>query len=319
MMHTIELPMPPPMRSINVYLFEGDELTLVDTGPKSPQTLEALRCALAAIGYALSDIERIILTHAHLDHFGLAKTIAKESGATLWAHPQGWHCLTDYETEQERYAEFSASRLREADAPEKAWSMLRLRSLIFNYHAESVPADRVVPLHDGQVLSLGGLPWEVLLTPGHCLGHICLFQAGTGCLISGDCLLPDYGYIPVLYPMPVRGDSAGLVSAFANSLDLIEALEPLDLLPGHGPPVRGPLQIVAREREGWARACREIELALASGHQTAHQLWAACQDTFQAFEPLTGVEVVGCYLEAMLADGKVVANAEDGMVRFCRS
>ncbi|MDQ3013127.1 MAG: MBL fold metallo-hydrolase, partial [Acidobacteriota bacterium] len=80
------LPTPFPVGPINVYLVVEDPLTLVDTGPKTDEALVALRDQLRKLGFAAIDIKRIILTHTHEDHCGLAGTLQRESGARVYVH-----------------------------------------------------------------------------------------------------------------------------------------------------------------------------------------------------------------------------------------
>jgi len=82
----ISLPTPFYIGPVNVYLIEEDPLTLIDAGPRDEASLEALRSGLNQLGYKLSDIKRIIISHAHADHYGLARVIVEESGATAYIH-----------------------------------------------------------------------------------------------------------------------------------------------------------------------------------------------------------------------------------------
>ena len=76
----------PYLGSVNVWLLEGEPLTLVDAGPHNDEALDALEQELAGHGHALADIELVLLTHHHLDHSGLAATIKARSGAQIVAH-----------------------------------------------------------------------------------------------------------------------------------------------------------------------------------------------------------------------------------------
>lgn len=316
MIHTLVLPMPSPMKPANAYLVEGDPLTLVDTGPKSPHVLAALRAALASRGYQLADVEQVIVTHSHMDHFGMARQIVEHSGARVLAHAQGIACLTGYEAEQSRLRDLSASRLRKAQAPEVAWGILRLRTSIYTWSAESVPATCVAPLEDGQVLSLDGLPWHVLSTPGHCLGHICLYEAGSGRLISGDCLLPEYGYVPVPYPLPDEAGHAGQVAAFAGSLERIAGLDVREVLPGHGARSHDAGALVRREQAHLFQARERLLAALAKGRQTAYELWQECAAALGCFDVVSGIEVVMAYLDALQDDGAAASFEEEDRVTY---
>src|SRR6266516_4313365 len=81
----LRLPVP-YLGSVNVWLLEGDPLTLVDTGPANAEALATLEQELATHGYALEQIELVLVTHHHLDHSGLATAIKERSGAEIAAH-----------------------------------------------------------------------------------------------------------------------------------------------------------------------------------------------------------------------------------------
>ncbi|NJM52363.1 MAG: MBL fold metallo-hydrolase, partial [Blastocatellia bacterium] len=84
---SIALPTPFLVGDVNVYVIDDEPLTLIDTGPKTPEAAQALRDGLSRNGIKLSDIQRIILTHAHEDHCGLAKTIRDEAkNAEIYVH-----------------------------------------------------------------------------------------------------------------------------------------------------------------------------------------------------------------------------------------
>ena len=104
--HQITLPTPFPVGPVHAYLVQGDPLTLIDTGPQTPAALAALQAGLAEHGVLLGDIQRVIITHAHADHYGLVGTIVAASGAEVWAHPlaqpliEGW---TSYLAPREQF------------------------------------------------------------------------------------------------------------------------------------------------------------------------------------------------------------------------
>src|SRR4029077_12277866 len=78
-------PTPFQVGRVNAYLIEDSPLTLVDSGPNSAKALDELEQALATRGHAVEDIELVIVTHQHIDHFGLASILARRSGAEVAA------------------------------------------------------------------------------------------------------------------------------------------------------------------------------------------------------------------------------------------
>src|SRR3982751_4800515 len=90
-MRVVPLSVPTPfyIGPVNVYLIAEDPLTIIDTGPKTKEAIEALRAGLRSAGFLVSDIRRIVLTHAHEDHCGLAKSLRDEAkNAEILVH--GW-------------------------------------------------------------------------------------------------------------------------------------------------------------------------------------------------------------------------------------
>src|SRR3954453_12547050 len=85
----ISVPTPFYIGPVNVYLIAQDPVTLIDTGPKTREAAEALRDGLRRNGFRLADVKRILLTHAHEDHCGLAKSVRDEAkDAEILVH--GW-------------------------------------------------------------------------------------------------------------------------------------------------------------------------------------------------------------------------------------
>src|SRR3954447_5536336 len=81
----LEIPTPFAVGRVNCYLIEDDPLTLLDTGPNSGKALDELEQALAAHGRRVEDLERIVVTHQHMDHLGLVAILARRSGAEVCA------------------------------------------------------------------------------------------------------------------------------------------------------------------------------------------------------------------------------------------
>jgi glyoxylase-like metal-dependent hydrolase (beta-lactamase superfamily II) len=181
------------IESVNVYLVEdGDSVTLVDCGmwhPGEPDDgLTTLRHALNARGYSLDDISRIFITHAHIDHYGMAGRLMELTGAELLMH-----AMTDLDCEKYRHPETAQARKRDtysdhgvprAELPDFADTLAAWMPYL---HSVVEASTR---LQGGEFIAIGNRRWEVLHTPGHSLGHICLWSQADGLLFSGDHLLP---------------------------------------------------------------------------------------------------------------------------------
>jgi len=194
--HRLTLPTPFPVGPVYAYLFEGDLLTLVDTGPKADVTRESLRAGLADFGYRPEDIQRIIVTHHHADHMGLAAEIWQRSGAEIWTHPYSLPWLADYAGQQARHHPFYAAIWQQAGVPTDIVALMNDSSASLLRWIDPVLATHT--LDEGQQIDLGGAPWQVFHTPGHAGGLICLWEPASRTLLANDHLLRDISSNPVL-------------------------------------------------------------------------------------------------------------------------
>lgn len=223
------------VENVNMYvLADGDRVTVVDCGVWRPDLpdggLGALETGLHGAGFALGDVSRVVVTHAHIDHYGLAGRLMELTGAELWMH-----ALTDLDCEKYRHPDTARARRQDTYAdhgigPEERSDLADHLTRWMPYLYSVVEAS--TRLHGAERLRTGGESWEVVYTPGHSTGHICLWSAQRSLLLSGDHLLP--GIVP-----PVtfeRGFDADPMRSYLTSLRTVADLRPGLVYPGHGKP-----------------------------------------------------------------------------------
>jgi glyoxylase-like metal-dependent hydrolase (beta-lactamase superfamily II) len=227
--------------TVSAYLLRGDDGdTLVDCGiaagidggDPGPDGTAAVSAALTAAGSTLDRLERLVVTHAHIDHFGLAGEVVRRSGGELWMHRRTDLDLAKYDDPDE--------------AVDRRTLMLADHGLYGTELTESSEGLRdwlpVMPsigrpsrlLDGGERLTVGGRTWEVVHTPGHSPGHVCLWNAEERLLCSGDHLLQVVSP-PVTFERGFEPDPMG---SYLESLERVRDLAPDLVLPGHGTPFR---------------------------------------------------------------------------------
>jgi len=316
-LHCISVPTPFPVGPVNVYLAEGDPLTLIDVGPRFGPAREALRQGLSALGYRPSDIERILLTHTHSDHSGMAAELVEVSGARVLTHPDNFAELADYAEERERRLAFYAVLMREAGMPPEEMERIAAARQGYSRFAQAVRPDG--SLTEGMTLRLGGEKWRVLHTPGHTGGLICLYQPRRRLLLSSDHLLRDVSSNPIVEPPREKGTPRP--RRLLDYLAQLKRVAELDVdlaLPGHGPPIDDVKGLIDQRLAFHKARAEEVLKVLRDGERSAY---AISLILFPRLDPvnrfLAVSEVIG-HLDWLEARGEVTARL-DGAVRLWRA
>ncbi|PTA66532.1 MBL fold metallo-hydrolase [Deinococcus arcticus] len=242
-LYALQVPIPYPMGAVTVLLDvpAGGPVTMIDTALDTPEAHAALEDGLAALGLHWPDIDRVIITHHHPDHYGLAGLVEERSGASVYLldveigrGERYWHLW-------EEWLPGHVKHLRDHGLPPA--SLLSLEAESRRSRQRVHPASRVFPLREGQEVALSGEPWEVLWLPGHADGHLGLWNEAQGTLIAGDAILPRISPNVGLYAY-TRPDPLG---DYLQTLGKLEALNPARAVVGHHGPVMTGVQARARE------------------------------------------------------------------------
>jgi glyoxylase-like metal-dependent hydrolase (beta-lactamase superfamily II) len=246
----ISVPTPFYIGPVNVYLIAEDPLTIIDTGPKTKEAIEALRAGLRAAGYLVSDLRRIVLTHAHEDHCGLARSLRDEAkNAEVLVHE--WE--TGHRHSRLEYGEHRNLLVR-AGVPDDEIKTMRRMYEGFRLYADSFEDHEHGPLYDEDELEFESGSLRILHTPGHTPGSCSFVREADRTVIAGDCVLKRITPNPVLSPDPI--DSSKRFPSLAEylvSLARLRTLAPTLVYGGHGGPVNDYEELFNR----YFRAIRE--------------------------------------------------------------
>ncbi len=307
-LHAIELPTPFPVGAVTVYLADapGEPLTLIDTGPHTAEARVALDESLEHLGHRASDLARIIITHAHADHFGLAGELVSESQATVQTHAWNIAALADGEDFQAQRILFYAELMQQASVPTEI--MLAMGQATGNVRRYARPVATEATVREGDTLRMAGRDWQVLHTPGHSAGLICLHDPATRTLISSDHLLADISSNPVVEPPPPgQSERPRSLVQYQRSLLRVASMGIRRALPGHGPIIRDVADLVQQRMDFHQQRVDRVLGALRQGAQTT---WEVTQALFPNLSPLDTFlavsEVIG-HLDLLEMEGKIAS------------
>lgn len=230
----LSIPTPFYVGDVNVYLIKDEPLTLIDAGPKTPEAYTALREKLKQNGVDLSDIGRIVLTHAHEDHCGLAKRIRDEAGkAEIYVH--GWE--TGHLFGRLSREEHKKIMLR-AGIPETVFAEMQQMYAEISLLTDALVQGEFHELKDEQDLEFSSGVLKVLHTPGHTPGSCSFIRESNRTLICGDCVLKRITPNPTLAPDPFDPEKRfKSLAEYLVSLAKIRSYSPTLLYGGHGEPI----------------------------------------------------------------------------------
>jgi glyoxylase-like metal-dependent hydrolase (beta-lactamase superfamily II) len=314
---TIAVPTPFAVGRVNCHLVEDDPLTLVDCGPNSATSLQALEAGLAEHGRRVEDLERIVLTHQHIDHIGLAQILADRSGAEVCALDRLAPWLEGYDTTMEADDAFAEAIMVRHGIEGDMVQVLRSITSLFRAWGAAARVTR--PLPDGGRLEFADRTWTVHHRPGHSPSDTVFHDAQRRELIGGDHLIGHISSNPLISRPLEGGAPEDRPKSLLIYLDSLAQTAEMDLdvvLPGHGEPVRDHAALIAKRRRLHDKRADKILGLLADGpltaHEIAHELWGNVAVT-QAY--LTLSEVVG-HTDLLVRDGRAVEQDDGTVTRF---
>jgi glyoxylase-like metal-dependent hydrolase (beta-lactamase superfamily II) len=318
--HCLPIPTPFAVGRVNCYLIEDDPLTLVDTGPNSGKALDELDVALRAHGHQISDLERIVITHQHLDHMGLIGILARRSQAEVVTLDLLAPVIEEYGVHAERDDELAEALMLRHGIPRDVVVALRTMSRSFRAWGGSAPVDR--RLADGDSLEFAGRTLQALHRPGHSPSDTLFWDEERRILIGGDHLIGHISSNPLISrPLGGRSGEPGdgrprALMTYLRSLRETRAMPVEVVLPGHGEPVTNHATLIDERFTLHERRAAKIGGLIAERPMTAYEvaqsLWGNVAVT-QAY--LTLSEVLG-HVDLLVDRGEVRETEVGGIIRY---
>ena len=235
----LRMPLPFALDHINLWLLEdGDGWTIVDTGLDGEAT-RALWERVFATVLGGRPVTRVLVTHFHPDHMGLAGWLTERWEAPLWTSEREWLWARSLSLDTDHAAFGAAARrfYRAAGLDEAAVATSWGRGNLYPKRVSTIPRS-FRRLSDGNTIAIGGREWRVVVGQGHAPEHVCLWCPELAVFIAGDQVLPKISPNVSLWATEPEGDPLRL---YLESLERIRATVPADVLalPSHNAPFRG--------------------------------------------------------------------------------
>ena len=234
----LRMPLPTALNHINTWaLADGDGWTLVDTGMQMPETVTAWQSLFSgALGGR--PVRRVICTHMHPDHIGMAGWLTRRFDCRLWITRLEYLTCRMLVADTGREAPADGVRFyRAAGWDEAALEDYRASFGRFGKHVYALP-DSFRRVSDGEEIEIGGRRWHAVIGRGHSPEHLCLHCPDLGLMISGDQVLPRITSNVSLFPTEPDADP---LADWLASIAAIGRRVPDDVLvlPAHNEPFRG--------------------------------------------------------------------------------
>jgi glyoxylase-like metal-dependent hydrolase (beta-lactamase superfamily II) len=307
-----KIPLPEsPLKYLNSYIIKDPARSLIiDTGLNRKECLEAMHKGLDTLGTDLSKSD-IFITHLHADHFGLVSELATESTNIYFSRP-----------DKELMESWEGFGAMVAYAGQNGFPEDQLKAAIdkhpgAKYGSDWIPETKV--LDDGDVIDVGDYHFKCVATPGHTMGHTCLYEPDKKILVAGDHILID-----ITPNIQCWSDTDNHLKHYLASLDKVHKLQVDLVLPGHRRLIDNHRVRIEELKKHHALRLDEVLTILKDGTMSAyevasHMSWDIDCERWEQFPVAQKWFATGealAHLRYLEEEAKVVRKRAAGTIKF---
>ena len=287
------------------------ETLLIDCGWNTDPAFDALSEGMREHGADIADLTKLVITHVHPDHYGMSGRLKQVSSCEVLMHQKEAEVIAtrylaprNLTQEMERYMEQHG--VPPLQAPEMSRGSMGMLDKV-------QPAQADVQVHGGEVVRAGGFEFEVVWTPGHAPGHICLYEPNRKLLFSGDHILPT-----ITPNVSMHAQAGGNpLGDYMHSLEIVAELDVEHVLPAHEFDIKDlkkrVLEIRDHHRERLDEMHRCVDAGATAWDVAGRVKWAT--GSLADFEPFMQRAAVGetlSHLELLFEQGRLSKVKRDG-------
>jgi glyoxylase-like metal-dependent hydrolase (beta-lactamase superfamily II) len=272
----LKIPLPEsPLRYLNSYVIkDADRSMIIDTGLNRKECLEAMMTGLHKVGIDLKKTD-IFITHLHADHFGLVTKLTTDLSHVYFSRPE--------RELMESWEGFDVMMVYAGKNgfPENELQLALDKHPGTKYGSDWIPEMKL--LDDADAIHVGDYHFKCIATPGHTMGHVCLYEPRKKLLIAGDHILID-----ITPNIQCWSDTQNPLKHYLASLDKVARLEVDLVLPGHRRLIRNQNVRIAELKEHHAHRLNEVLAILEEAPLNAFQVasrmtWDIKADSWDKF------------------------------------
>ncbi|WP_442603415.1 MBL fold metallo-hydrolase [Paenibacillus sp. KN14-4R] len=285
----VRVPLPFPLRWVNAYVLRGDRgYTIIDPGLHTPEAEALWESVLREEGIGNDQVEQVVLTHFHPDHYGMAGWFQERTGAPVLLSEEGCRIASLLWGPEQPMTRLLADCFAQHGLPAELQEEMTKHMDGFVQWVSPQPTLTPLRLQAGEHIRLGNDMYEAIETPGHAAGHLCFYDREAKEILCGDHVIshisPNVGYMPGEHPNPLE--------QYLQSLQAVASLEVDHAYPGHREPLMNfntrVQELIEHHHERLAHmenllqdsmTAYELCMTVFGGRLTVHQLRFALAET----------------------------------------
>jgi glyoxylase-like metal-dependent hydrolase (beta-lactamase superfamily II) len=305
----IVMPTPYGVGPVNAYLIDGEPLTLIDAGFQTQEAQDILTAEVRDVGHEVTDIQRVLITHGHPDHYGLVPWL-QETGVDVYFPSQELSRMTG-----------KGMRMHFGIILMQAGMPLELL-MKMDEHRKKDPRpwlnlESMKRVNDGDVFEFEGFHLETHHVPGHSGGHFIYFEPDSRTMFAGDQLLPHVSPNPLMEPsLHDSSERRRSLEDYLESLARMKKMDPTIAYPGHGDPIEEPIALIDRTVSHHHERKVEVAKLLTADGQSPYQLAQQLYPNVSGYDIYLSVSEVVAHLDLVEAAGAALVEQRDGVAYY---